>query len=98
MGEHAVYFNRGTAGSQTYASLFSNRAPAAVVDNQAFVWLSRGLEEALMDFVNLATDSTFALYVVTNVFFGKNVWGRSERKRKCMRNKIYFGELQRCFQ
>src|SRR5690348_11349256 len=45
-GIHAVYFNRGVAGSQAYARKFHNRPPDEVPDRKALIWLSRGLEEA----------------------------------------------------
>jgi phosphatidylserine/phosphatidylglycerophosphate/cardiolipin synthase-like enzyme len=50
-GTHDVYFNRGVAGSQAYVRRFGDRAPDKVPNRQAFVWLSRGLNEALDDFV-----------------------------------------------
>jgi phosphatidylserine/phosphatidylglycerophosphate/cardiolipin synthase-like enzyme len=51
-GNHDVYFNRGVAASQEYARRFGNRAPDKVPNNQAFVWLSRGLYEAMESYVN----------------------------------------------
>lgn len=51
LGDHDVYFNRGTAASQEYIRRFGNRAPDKVKDNKAFEWLSRGLYEALTEFV-----------------------------------------------
>jgi hypothetical protein len=51
-GNHDIYFNRGVAASQEYARRFGNRAPDKVANNQAFIWLSRGLYEALEDYVN----------------------------------------------
>jgi hypothetical protein len=53
---HDVYFNRGVIGSQAYARRFGNRTPEA--DNpgaEEMVWLSRGLFEALIAFIGLAT-------------------------------------------
>src|SRR5215467_15138245 len=41
-GTHAVYFNRGVAGSQAYARKFQNRPPDKVPNRAAFIWLSRG--------------------------------------------------------
>ena len=52
-GTHAVYFNRGAAGSQAYARKFGN-VPPDVVGKPAFRWLSHGLEEALMRFIDQA--------------------------------------------
>ncbi|MDP2409023.1 MAG: phospholipase D-like domain-containing protein [Pseudolabrys sp.] len=50
-GDHDVYFNAGIAASQEYARRFGNRSPEDVPNNQAFVWLSRGLYEALEGYV-----------------------------------------------
>ncbi|WP_338832031.1 phospholipase D-like domain-containing protein [Bradyrhizobium sp. 27S5] len=50
-GDQDVYFNRGVAASQEYARRFGNRAPDKVPNNQAFIWLSRGLYEALEAYV-----------------------------------------------
>jgi len=61
-GAHAVHFNRGVAGSQAYVSRFGNRRPRADDrSDQAYDWLSRGLEEALLDFVDSATEPGFAI-------------------------------------
>ena len=51
IGKHVVYFNRGVAGSQAYAWKFSNLSPDEVPDRKAYIWLSRGLEEALLTFI-----------------------------------------------
>jgi phospholipase D-like protein len=59
---HSIYFNRGAAGSQAYAREFPNPIPN--VTNPLApqnVWLSRGLYEALIGFIQRAKDSTFAL-------------------------------------
>lgn len=80
---HAVFFNRGVAGSQAYSKRFGiyKRSyksdsletvsseikyqefikPDDVPDGEAFKWLSRGLEEALLDYVAQAKDSTYAI-------------------------------------
>lgn len=50
-GTHDVYFNRGTAASQEYTRRFGNRTPDQVQNNQAYEWLSRGLYEALENFI-----------------------------------------------
>ena len=52
---HDIYFNRGAAGSQTYARKFPNTAPDAdVPECEQMVWLSRGLFEALTGFIKIA--------------------------------------------
>lgn len=59
---HDVYFNRGVIGSQAYARRFGNRMPDADNPNaEEMVWLSRGLFEALVKFIDLAEDHRFAL-------------------------------------
>lgn len=60
-GIHSVWFNRGVAGSQAYVRKFGEKKPADVPDRKAYMWLSRGLEEALLGFIGQAKDSTFAL-------------------------------------
>src|SRR5205807_1451610 len=60
-GKHAVYFNRGVAGSQAYARKFQNQPPDKVPGRAAFIWLSRGLEEAMLAYIGQAKDSSFSL-------------------------------------
>ena len=50
-GDHDIYFNRGVAASQAYIGRFGNRPPHLVRNNQAFIWLSRGLYEAMTAFM-----------------------------------------------
>ena len=50
-GDPDVFFNAGIAASQEYARRFGNKRPELVPNNQAFIWLSRGLYEALGDYV-----------------------------------------------
>lgn len=64
--EHSVYFNRGVAGSLAYARKFKNKRPGSdemteEESVEAFKWLSRGLEEALLNFIRSAEDSTYKL-------------------------------------
>jgi phosphatidylserine/phosphatidylglycerophosphate/cardiolipin synthase-like enzyme len=59
--KHAVYFNRGVAGSQAYARRFKNKRPDKVPNGEAFRWLSRGLEEAMIAFIGQAKDDTWSL-------------------------------------
>jgi hypothetical protein len=59
---HSIFFNRGAAGSQAYAREFQDPVPKT--SNPALpqnVWLSRGLYEALVEFIDRAKDGTFAL-------------------------------------
>lgn len=60
-GRHAVFFNRGVAGSQAYARRFGNRPPDEVPGGEAWRWLSRGLEEALLAFIGQAQGERHAL-------------------------------------
>jgi phosphatidylserine/phosphatidylglycerophosphate/cardiolipin synthase-like enzyme len=57
---HDVFFNRGAIASQAYATRFGNRDPDEV-GPEAYAWLSRGLHEALIDFIGQANDNTFSL-------------------------------------
>jgi phosphatidylserine/phosphatidylglycerophosphate/cardiolipin synthase-like enzyme len=60
-GTHAIIFNRGAAGSQAYAERFQNRSPREVPYREAYKWLSRGLEEALLRFIGQAHEPGIAL-------------------------------------
>ncbi|MCB0728088.1 MAG: hypothetical protein KDD00_11530 [Ignavibacteriae bacterium] len=65
-GEHSVYFNRGVAGSLAYARKFKNRIPGSIEmtekeTQEALKWLSRGLEEAMIDFIKKAKNDSYAL-------------------------------------
>lgn len=71
-GDHDVYFNRGVAASQAYARRFGNRRPDDVGD-AAFAWLSRGLFEATIGFIESATDSQYQLRVAAYEFHYKPV-------------------------
>jgi phosphatidylserine/phosphatidylglycerophosphate/cardiolipin synthase-like enzyme len=54
---HSVFFNRGVIGSQKYATLFKNIAPDKLTgktQERAFTWLSRGLKEAMLAFIQRA--------------------------------------------
>ncbi len=62
-GTHGVYFNRGVAASQAYENKFG-MSPGKLPPDQrqaAMTWLSRGLAEALIAFVDQASSSRFAL-------------------------------------
>jgi len=58
---HKIYFNRGVAASQAYARKFHNESPEKVEGGAAFRWLSRGLEEALVAFIERANSSEYEL-------------------------------------
>ena len=56
-----VYFNRGVAGSQAYARKFHNQPPDKVPNRAAFIWLSRGLEEAMLAYIGQAKGESYGL-------------------------------------
>ena len=58
---HAIYFNRGVAGSQGYADRFHNQRPSEVADREAYRWLSRGLEEGLLAYIARAQGAEYGL-------------------------------------
>lgn len=66
-GSHAIYFNRGVAGSQAYAEKFFN-LPIDEVGPPAFKWLSRGLEEGMISFIEQAEDSSWSLKAMVYEF------------------------------
>ncbi len=53
-GTHAVYFNRGAIASQAFAEKFGNKGPEDPddIDDPATKWLSRGLLEAALAFID----------------------------------------------
>ncbi len=54
---HDVFFNRGVASSQAYAREFGNTKPSKLKGQRqkdAYVWLSRGLFEAILAFIKNA--------------------------------------------
>ena len=57
---HAVFFNRGVAGSQRYAVKFGNKTPSQAGD-EAFDWLQRGLFDGLKTFIRQADGPTKGL-------------------------------------
>jgi phosphatidylserine/phosphatidylglycerophosphate/cardiolipin synthase-like enzyme len=59
-GSHAVFFNRGVAGSQAYVRKFGNLPPDKV-GQPAFDWLSRGLVEAMVGFIRQAKGNGWRL-------------------------------------
>lgn len=51
--KHSVYFNRGAIASQEYARKFQNRKPSDV-GQAAYDWLSRGLLDSIVGFIQRA--------------------------------------------
>lgn len=68
-GDHDIYFNRGVAGSQAYVRRFGDREPEKVANRQAYIWLSRGLSEALEGFVRSCEPGRHALRVAAYEFY-----------------------------
>jgi phosphatidylserine/phosphatidylglycerophosphate/cardiolipin synthase-like enzyme len=66
-GGHEVYFNRGSAASQEYANRFHNLRPEQA-GKPAFRWLSRGLHEALIGFIERAKGKDWGLRVAAYEF------------------------------
>jgi phosphatidylserine/phosphatidylglycerophosphate/cardiolipin synthase-like enzyme len=72
-GRHAIFFNRGVAGSQGYTRKFGDVRPDKVPRRAAFKWLSRGLEEALRAFINQAADETYGLRAAVYEFQNSDI-------------------------
>jgi phosphatidylserine/phosphatidylglycerophosphate/cardiolipin synthase-like enzyme len=56
-GEHDIFFNRGVASSQAYAARFDNMKPEKLPEGlrkQAYDWLARDLEKAILKFIERA--------------------------------------------
>jgi len=78
--EHSVFFNRGVAGSQAYAREFPNPRPH--VEDPAspqMQWLSRGLYEALIEFIRRAKGQGWGLRAALYEFHYEPV-GRAFKK------------------
>jgi hypothetical protein len=58
--DHTIHFNRGAAASQEYARRFLNRPPNEVGQG-AYDWLSRGLVEGIIAFIERAKGKGFGL-------------------------------------
>ncbi len=59
---HPVFFNRGVAGSQACRRQFEDPTPdVREPSSRQMSWLSRGLYDALVDFISRAEDETNAL-------------------------------------
>lgn len=67
-GDHDIYFNRGIAGSQAYVRRFGDRTPETVPNRKAFEWLSRGLNEALEDYIQSCIPGQDALRIAAYEF------------------------------
>ena len=79
-GKHSIHFNRGAAASQAYARQFQNRPPDKVAGRRAWRWLSRGLGEALIGFIDRAAPGD-ALRAAVYEFHYPNVLDAFRRAR-----------------
>lgn len=59
-GIHAIYFNRGVAGSQAYTRKFGDKKPSEV-GKPAYEWLSRGAEEAILNYIGQAKGKKYTI-------------------------------------
>jgi len=93
-GEHAVYFNRGVIGSQAYARKFHNADPQKLTGAEktaAYTWLSRGLYEAMRDFVQQAKSPRFGLRAAVYEFdYEPIIQEFGNALKKCRNVKIIF--------
>ncbi|MEQ1549168.1 MAG: phospholipase D-like domain-containing protein [Chakrabartia sp.] len=67
-GGLGVHVNRGVTSAFAYLDRFKLQNPADVADGSAYRWLSRGLKEALLDFI-AATPAGDALHLCIYEFF-----------------------------
>ena len=67
-GIHDIYFNRGTAASQAYVRRFGNKKPDEVPKRKAYEWLSRGMNEALEEFIKSSVPGSHALRIAAYEF------------------------------
>jgi phosphatidylserine/phosphatidylglycerophosphate/cardiolipin synthase-like enzyme len=68
---HSVFFNRGSVATQEYARVFQDTPPDELEGERqtaAYRWLSRGLEEALLAFIDRARDGEWGLKVAIYEF------------------------------
>ncbi|RYG98593.1 MAG: hypothetical protein EON58_06660 [Alphaproteobacteria bacterium] len=88
-----MYFNRGVCSSQAYARKFENKAPSDVGE-AAYEWLSRGLLEGMVSFIERAKDDSYALYGAIYEFQRPEALAalKAARRRKA-KVKVVFDEL-----
>ena len=63
--KHYVFFNRAAAASQAYVDKFGDEDPDDMTPDKkekALAWLSRGLKEALIDYIGMANGPEFSLH------------------------------------
>ncbi len=67
-GDQDIFFNRGIAASQAYVRRFGDKRPQEVPNRKAYEWLSRGLNEALEDFVRSCVPGVHSLRIAAYEF------------------------------
>jgi phosphatidylserine/phosphatidylglycerophosphate/cardiolipin synthase-like enzyme len=69
-GDHDVYFNRGSAASQEYVRRFGDKKPDIDLpaDKPIFDWLSRGLYEAMVQYVQSCVPGRHKLRIAAYEF------------------------------
>lgn len=70
-GDHDVYFNRGISASQEYVRRFGDQRPSSSADvatDPIYVWLSRGLYEALVAYIEACVPGRDALRIAAYEF------------------------------
>ncbi|TET30514.1 MAG: hypothetical protein E3J70_04425 [Candidatus Heimdallarchaeota archaeon] len=60
-GKHSIFFNRGNTASQAFSREFGDRDIEQISEEELLPWLSKGLNEALIDFIIQANSDEFAL-------------------------------------
>jgi phosphatidylserine/phosphatidylglycerophosphate/cardiolipin synthase-like enzyme len=84
---HSVFFNRGVIGSQAYAREFHNIAPdklPGTKQEEAYTWLSRGLEEAMILFIQRAKTKRHALRAAVYEFdYDPVITELGEAQKRC---------------
>lgn len=72
-GDHDIHFNRGISASQEYARRFGDQRPSKeddvdVESDPIYVWLSRGLYEALVAYIDACVPGRDALRIAAYEF------------------------------
>jgi phosphatidylserine/phosphatidylglycerophosphate/cardiolipin synthase-like enzyme len=92
--KHEVWCNRGVIGSQAYARQFNNKDPQKLTGNErtrAYTWLSRGLFEAMRDFIRRAKNKDFGLRAAVYEFSHEPIIAEfRDAKKKCSNVQIIY--------
>jgi phosphatidylserine/phosphatidylglycerophosphate/cardiolipin synthase-like enzyme len=91
---HSVYFNRGVIGSQAYSREFHATPPHKLKGDErkrAYVWLSRGLEEAILAFIGKASSTRYGLRAAVYEFsYQPAVAAFAAAQKRCKDVKIVY--------